>query len=158
MRKLYGAIVLLLILGSCVGPKYTEPETDIGESYKSYMYDTIASNEDTVLNLRWWTFFEDPILDTLVEHALLYNKDVLIAASRIEQSRAILGMTKADQWPGFSYSGGASYGQSGGISSHDLGGGIGMNWELVFWGRYRAAVLHTSAPDNPGAYKAENAP
>ncbi len=140
MRNIYGVIILLLVLGSCVGPKYVEPETDIAESYKSYMYDTIVSNEDTVLNLQWWAFFDDPVLDTLVQHALVYNKDLLIAASRIEQSRAILGMTKADQWPGFSYNGGASYNESGGITSSNISGGVGMNWELVFWGRYRAAA------------------
>ena len=140
MRKIYGAIFLLLILGSCVGPKYTEPDNDIAESYKSYMYDTLVNNSDTIINLRWWKFFDDPILDTLVNQALQYNKDVLMAASRIEQSRAILGMTKADQWPGFSISGTGLKGATGSINSGQLQGGVSMNWELVFWGRYRAAA------------------
>ncbi len=140
MRKIYGAFLLLLILGSCVGPKYTEPDTDIAENYKSYMYDTIVNNSDTVINLRWWKFFDDPILDTLVNQALEYNNDVLMAAARIEQSRAILGMTKSDQWPGFSLSASGSKGASGGLNSGSLQGGVNMNWELVFWGRYRAAA------------------
>jgi len=145
MKKIYGAVVLLLALGSCVGPKYTEPSNDFAETYETYKYDTIATSEDTLINLQWWKFFEDPDLDTLVNHALMYNKDVLMAASRIEQSRAILGMTKADQWPGFSVSGLASFGESGGTGSKKLNTGIGMSWELVFWGRYRAATESSRA-------------
>jgi len=145
MKKIYGAIVLLLALGSCVGPKYAEPTDDFAETYESYKYDTLATNEDTLINLQWWKFFEDPDLDTLVNHALVFNKDVLMAASRIEQSRAILGMTKADQWPRFNVNGGASYGQSGGTSSNKLSAGVGMSWEIVFWGRYRAAAEGSKA-------------
>ena len=140
MKKIYGAIVLLLVLGSCVGPKYTEPETNVAESYKQYMYDTLVSNTDTVVNLQWWKFFDDPNIDTLIDYALEYNKDVLMAASRIEQSRAILGMTKADQWPGFSMNAGTSFGEVGGISNNSSQAGLVMNWELVFWGKYRAAT------------------
>jgi len=139
MKKIYGAIVLLLILSSCVGPKYVEPETDLGESYKQYKYDTLVSNEDTIVNLRWWEFIREDALDTLIQHALKYNKDVLMAAARVEQARAIMGMTKADQYPSFNLKGGALQSASGGVSSHDYNIGIGMNWELVFWGRYRAA-------------------
>ncbi len=140
MKKIYGAIVLLLALGSCVGPKYTEPTNNFEDTYKSYKYDTIATSEDTLINLQWWKFFEDPDLDTLVNHALEYNKDVLMAASRIEQSRAILGMTKADQLPSFNINGVANYGNSGGTSSNKFSTGIGMSWELIFWGKYRAAT------------------
>jgi len=139
MKKFYGAIILLLVLGSCVGPKYSEPKTDVAESYKAYMYDTLVNNADTVLNLRWWKFFNDADLDTLIQHALVYNKDVLMAASRIEQSEAILGMTKADQYPGFNLSAGALFGETAGTKSTKYNAGIGLNWELDFWGKYRAS-------------------
>ena len=140
MKKLYGFIVLLLALGSCVGPKYVEPETDLGESYNQYKYDTLVSSKDTIINLRWWEFVREPALDTLIKHALTYNKDVLMAAARIEQSRAIMGMAKADQYPRFNLSGGALQGAAGSANNHDYNIGVGMNWELVFWGRYRAAA------------------
>jgi len=140
MKKIYGFVVLLLMLGSCVGPKYAEPKIDLGDSYNQYKYDTLVSNEDTIVNLRWWEFIKEDALDTLIQHALNYNKDVLMAAARIEQSRAIMGMTRADQYPGFNLKGGATTGASGGTNSHDYNIGIGMNWELVFWGRYRAAT------------------
>ena len=139
MKGLYGIVVLLLILTSCVGPKYVEPETNISESYHHYMRDTLVSNQDTIINLRWWNFIEEPSLDTLIKQALAHNKNVLMAASRIEQSRAISGMANADQYPGFSLQAGASKGSSGNFSNSSLSAGIGMSWELVFWGRYRAA-------------------
>ncbi len=139
MKKIYGAIILLLAITSCVGPKYVEPETDISESYNSYMNDTLVSNQDTIINLRWWEFITEPTLDTLIKHALDHNKDVLIAATRIQQSRAILGMTKSNQYPGFSMKAGASTGATANANQHDLNVGVGVNWELDFWGRYRAA-------------------
>ena len=140
MKKIYGLAILLLAITSCVGPKYVEPKIDIEETYEQYMRDTLVSNNDTIINLRWWDFIKEPGLDTLIKYALVYNKDVLKAASRIEQSRAISGMVSADQYPGFNLQAGASKGASGDFGNHSLSAGIGMSWELVFWGRYRAAT------------------
>ena len=43
--------------------------------------------------------FHDPVLDTLIATALRQNKDLLIAASRIEQARANVKFKKADYGP-----------------------------------------------------------
>ena len=139
MKKIYGVIVLLLIMTSCVGPKYVAPETDVSESYEQYMHDTLVSNQDTIINLRWWNFINEPSLDTLINEALAYNKDILMAAARIEQSRAISGMANADQYPSFNMNAGASKGATGSFGNNSLSAGVGMSWELIFWGRYRAA-------------------
>ena len=140
MKTIYTILVLsVLLLAGCVGPKYVEPKVDVESDYNKYMYDTLATNTDTVLNIRWWKFIDDPVFDTLVAHALAYNKDVLMAATRIEQSRAIYGMAKADQWPSFGVNGKLNYGEVGGGQNNSTQLALGMNWELLFWGRYRAA-------------------
>ena len=98
-------MVLLIFAVSCkVGPKR---ETPIVESEDLYRYDSLSTAADTVVNLRWWEMFNDPILDTLVFRALDSNRDAKIAAARVAEARAVLGFTKADMWPKFNY--GASY-------------------------------------------------
>ena len=47
----------------------------------------------------WWTLFNDPTLNQLIAEALDHNPDVAIAAARVAQSRAVLGMTNSVRWP-----------------------------------------------------------
>ncbi len=64
---------------SCkVGPNYQKIEYP---SESVYRFDSTAIETDTVLNLQWWSIFNDPILDTLVRIALEENKDILLAAT-----------------------------------------------------------------------------
>ena len=64
---------------------------------------------------------QDSILDSLITIGLEENKDLLIATARIEQSEAILGITRADLYPSFGYSVGASRGNvnNGAVLSPD---------------------------------------
>jgi multidrug efflux system outer membrane protein len=48
---------------------------------------------------RWWTLFNDPVLDRLVDEALAANHDLKAAAARVEQARAQVAITRADQFP-----------------------------------------------------------
>jgi multidrug efflux system outer membrane protein len=88
--------------------------------------------------------FNDPMLDTLIKTALDSNKDVLIAAARIEEYRAIVGFKKGETWPAFGYQGNGNYGTySGFLTSDPAGsafGGLAVNWEIDFWGKYRRAT------------------
>ena len=80
----------------------------------------------------------------MVFKALLSNKNLLIAASRVEQARANVGYTNADKGPKVGYN--ASAGRSnmvGGFNlpsesnSFNVSGNV--SWELDFWGKYRRA-------------------
>ena len=109
----------MAILGSVVwfqacmvGPNFNTSREEI-DSTAVYRYDSLhLVMTDSVLNLKWWELFQDPIIDTLINIGLVENKDILIASSRIEQARAILGATKADAGPSFGYSVGALRGNS----------------------------------------------
>ena len=97
---------------------------------------------DTVVNLRWWELFNDPVLDTLIKKALENNKDVMVAAARVDAARATLGFTKADQWPSFSFNVGAGSGNSIGVAqfnsvTNNFYAYPEMYWEIGFWGKYR---------------------
>ncbi|NPD44741.1 MULTISPECIES: efflux transporter outer membrane subunit [unclassified Lentimicrobium] len=130
--------VLTAFLSSCMmGPKFQKIEV---ESPQAYLGANITTDS---INLKWWEIFDDPVLDTLVVHSLIYNKDVLMAAKRIEQARAYYGMTKADMLPVFDISAGASRGNFLGagnkMSAADNSFYVtpSLSWELDFWGKYR---------------------
>jgi len=131
--------MVVLFSGCMVGPKYQKPLTESPEAYRMG-----EQNPDSTYNLRWWELFNDPVLDTLIATALDGNKDIRIAVSRIEQARATLGFTKADQFPRIAYEGGASRGNFAGgqkfsSESNAFYGAANLQWEIDFWGKYRYA-------------------
>ena len=139
-------IILLLIVGSMIylsgckfGPEYQRSQFDLAERYR---FDSTAT--DTVVNLRWWEIFSDPVLDTLVKVALVENKDVMVAAARIEAARATVGFDKADQFPTLNIAAGASTGNFSGVklnsSNNNFYAYPELVWEVDFWGKYRSAT------------------
>jgi multidrug efflux system outer membrane protein len=95
---------------------------------------------------KWWDAFQDEGLRDLIKTALKQNYDVRIAAARILEARAQLGITRADQLPSVAASASSvneRIAQSARIpsietSAHHLS--LSAAWELDFWGRYRRAT------------------
>ncbi len=98
-------IITIYLSGCKLGPDFQKPDYNNPETFR---FDSVQT--DTTINLYWWKLFNDPVLDTLIVTALRENKDVLVAAARIESARANIGYTNADQYPTFSYSVGAGTG------------------------------------------------
>ncbi len=139
MKKiiLYIVAVLTLVSGCTLGPDFKAPEYKGSDAFR---FDSTLT--DSVVNLKWWTLFNDPVLDTLVVTALKQNKDVLIAAARIDAAKAKLGYTKAEQWPTVGFSTNAGGGNFGaGMLQNNTSSAFSaypeMYWEIGFWGKYR---------------------
>ena len=144
-NKIISALIILSIfLASClVGPDFKKPEfDDLPDEFR--FADAYDQQE---VNLVWWELFNDPVLVLLVNTALVQNKDLLIAISRIEEARQILTFTEADLYPRFDLQGGANRGNfNGGIISSDPDEPNNsafispvVNWEIDFWGKFRRA-------------------
>ncbi len=132
-------LFIILVIASCkLGPDFKKPEY---EGPVSFRFDSITT--DTIVNLRWWEMFNDDVLDTLISQALENNRDVMVAAARVDAAAANLGYTKADQWPSFGYNVGAGSGNSlAGMATFDEVSNNffafpQMDWEIGFWGKYR---------------------
>ncbi|MCA9735515.1 efflux transporter outer membrane subunit, partial [candidate division KSB1 bacterium] len=141
IRVLY-ILSLALLMSACkVGPNYKRPEIQTPDVFRY-----ASGTPDSVLNLQWWSLFNDEYLTGLVEMALTNNQDVLMAASRIEQARAAVGYNKADMFPVIGYDGGATRytsnfpGQGVQGPYNDFSGVATLAWELDFWGKYRRAT------------------
>ncbi len=143
----YALVILLLSLISCVGPKYVEPDTDLS-NYEKYYFDIASEYRDSVLNIRWWELFDNPELDSLIATAIRNNKNILMAANRVEQARALLGYTGADRYPFFGYSAGAGRGNFAGMRqplNNNFYANTFLSWELDFWGKFHAATESAKA-------------
>lgn len=140
-KSLLIGILFLFAISSCkVGPNFEKSEVATAPTFR---YDSIQA--DTVVNLRWWELFNNDELDTLILVGLQENKDVLKAASRVQQAMINVGFTKADQYPGFGVSAQANLGNV--VGGQPLSGDAGiyivgatMNWEIDFWGKFRRAT------------------
>ena len=132
---------LVFLSGCMVGPDFSEPEVEVPEAYRT----GAMSESDAAADLQWWGLFDDPLLYSLVTAALENNRDIMIAVSRIEQARATVGFTRADQFPRVDISAGAQTGSFGGgflSSSTNTNFFLAapLTWEIDFWGKFRRST------------------
>ena len=136
--------VLLILLAGCkVGPNYKRPKVDAPSVYRA---DTQAAQGISIAEEKWWTIFQDPELQQLIRTSLAENYDVRIAAARILQAQAALGITRADQFPTITAGASAAsqrvpetiVGPATNTSSSVAS--LSLFWELDFWGKFRRAT------------------
>lgn len=145
MRKTLLAIVIGTALGGCasVGPDYQRPAV---ETPANWQIDIQQAND--LANTRWWEQFQDPILNELIQIALQENKDVKIAAARVDEFLGRYGVTRSEQFPqvGASAAGArVRNSESGDIAlpenptdSYRID--LGVSFELDLWGKLRRAT------------------
>jgi len=140
------SVTLLICTGCAVGPKYKRPTVTVPEGYRGLAPDAGQQTSASLADEKWWTVFQDPQLQQLIRTALVQNYDVRIAATRILQAQAILGITRADQYP--TITGGASTTNTRAqrtkvlpefeSSANEVN--LSLVWELDFWGKFRRAT------------------
>jgi multidrug efflux system outer membrane protein len=137
----------LLLAGCAMGPNYKRPTVAVPTAYRGALPDSTPQTEAASLgDQKWWDIFQDEQLRTLIRTALQQNYDVRIAASRILEAKAQLGITRADQFP--TVSGGAGIAdvrtaQSKFLPAFETSTGqvnLSAAWELDFWGKFRRAT------------------
>src|SRR5215471_17150188 len=100
------AVAFLLLTGCAVGPKYKRPPVTAPDTYRGVAPEADSLATASIGDEKWWTVYQDPQLQALIKQALDQNYDLRIAATRVLQARALLGITRADQFP--TITGGAS--------------------------------------------------
>ena len=95
-----------MLTGCTVGPKYKRPQVTVPDTYRGLAPDAGPQTAASLGDEKWWTVYQDPQLQALIREALSQNYDVRIAATRVLQAQAVLGITRADQFP--TITGGAS--------------------------------------------------
>jgi multidrug efflux system outer membrane protein len=137
---------LLLLTGCTLGPKYKRPAAPVPDSYRGLDPNASPQTSSSLGDEKWWALFDDTQLQALIREALAQNYDVQIAASRILQAEASLGITRADQFPNVAGTLSAANERSPRTSvtpefeSSPIQASLSLAWELDFWGKFRRAT------------------
>ncbi len=141
------AVVFLTLLSGCaLGPNYQRPAVDTPPAYRSEGAEPAPVDHTSLADLPWWQVFQDPVLQDLVHEALTNSYDIRIVATRVEQARYAVGVTRADLLPQASYTGNAQRGRvfnpigNDNVTGNQFLGAFQMAWELDVWGRIRRAT------------------
>ena len=101
MRLRIVLLTIVLLTTSCtVGPRYRRPTVVVPGSYRGEAPEQGAQSQNTAPQLvplgeeKWWNIFQDEQLRALIRTALKQNYDLRIAASRILEAQAQLGITR----------------------------------------------------------------
>ena len=131
------------LAGCTVGPDYQRPAVDAPAAFAGMPADAAA-----MADAEWWRQFGDPLLDRLIAEALAGNKDLRIAAARVEQAAGVLVQTRSPLFPQINYQAGVGryrFSEQSttatpiGLSNPTDYGSLlaGASWELDLWGRVR---------------------
>ena len=144
MKNLLPVVLIAagLLSGCLMGPKYKRPTADIPPSYRSATPDQTAAL--SLGNEQWWQVYQDAVLTDLIHKALEQNYDVRIAAARVLEAQAQLGITRSNQFPSASVGADIFSQQNARVSmlfpAYQVNAGelnLGVIWNLDFWGKYR---------------------
>src|ERR1700722_5330289 len=139
---------MLLGTGCAVGPNYKRPSADVPGMYRGATPQEPAqpATSQSFGDQKWWEVFQDKQLQDLIHTALQQNYDVRIAATRILEAQAQLGITRADQLPSIS-------GEALAVNERNPQTklfrqyetspnqvDLSLAWEIDFWGKYRRAT------------------
>ncbi len=131
--------------GFKVGPNYRTPEAAVASNWIDASDKRVRTDSDDLS--KWWTVFNDPVLNDLICDAYHQNLTLREAGYRVLQARAQLGIAIGEIFPQSQAMTGdflrqASSGETGSrqrfASRWDYG--FTLAWELDFWGKFRRAV------------------
>jgi NodT family efflux transporter outer membrane factor (OMF) lipoprotein len=142
---------LLAFTGCLVGPDFRRPKVTVSENWLESGDRRVSSESTTYRN--WWTAFNDPVLNRLIERAYRENLSLRQAGMRVLQARAQLGIAIGDFFPQTQQAvGSAQYFRSseaaaffGAFKYWQSELGVQASWELDFWGRIRRGIESAEA-------------
>ncbi|HHQ13733.1 MAG TPA: efflux transporter outer membrane subunit, partial [Chromatiales bacterium] len=141
IRRFISIAGLALLMSGCMlGPDYQRPDIPLPDDFGQQI-----DSGESIVNLPWWELFRDEQLKALIAVALRENKDVAIAAARVEEVRARLGFVRADQFPQIGIGAEGTRTDPGAVNPN-----FGINdqyklaadlsFELDVWGRLRRST------------------
>jgi multidrug efflux system outer membrane protein len=153
-----GALVSALLGACAVGPNYKRPVTPVPPQFVNAGEPGFTGAD---VEAKFWTLFNDPRLDRLIDDSLLANKDLQRARANLRASRAARRLAGFDLFPTVTATAGytklrESRNQLPAIISKDrtlddADVGFDAFWELDFFGRVRRGIEAARAEEQASA-------
>jgi NodT family efflux transporter outer membrane factor (OMF) lipoprotein len=153
--SLFVAAFLLSLTGCKVGPDFTEPVASVAEQWLEASDPAVHTDRQDYE--RWWTTFNDPTLNRLIDLAYRQNLTLMEAGTRVLEARATLGIAVGEFYPQTQQIGAnVTYNQASQVDAtsnpqHQLENywraslGTQIAWELDLWGKFRRGVESADA-------------
>jgi NodT family efflux transporter outer membrane factor (OMF) lipoprotein len=149
------AALLPPLSGCMVGPNFTEPAGPVAAKWLESRDPLVHA--DRAEDAKWWTVYNDPTLDHLIDLAYHQNLTLLAAGTRVLEARATLGVAIGEFYPQTQQIGASvNYNQASQTDPtsnplHELENywrasmGTQIGWELDLWGKFRRGVESSDA-------------
>lgn len=138
MRARHLIPLAAMALAACkLGPNYARPELPAPQTFRDSSARDTTRRDSTFGDLPWWRVFRDTTFQRLIRVALAENLDVQIAAERVLEAEAQLGITRADLYPQVGANAGATRGGTDVLTATRLSAGVSAFWEIDLFGRIR---------------------
>ena len=136
-------VSIVLLAGCAVQPDYRRPAVELPAAWRE-------SSQNPVKDGNCWRVYGDPVLEKLVEEALARNTNLLAAAARVDESRALLAQADASFYPSVD----AAFNRNRTLSSAATGmlppgverernnyrAALNVSYEIDLWGRLRTTA------------------
>jgi NodT family efflux transporter outer membrane factor (OMF) lipoprotein len=143
-------MLFIFLLSGCaaVGPNFSAPDAP----KLDYWLETEPQIKSEPADIsKWWTVFQDPILNQLIDTALNQNLSLQVAGLRILEARAQLGIARGNMYPQVQQITGTASKTNLSENSPNFNPliddkfaqyelGFDAAWELDFWGRFRRGI------------------
>ncbi|MEJ2650167.1 MAG: efflux transporter outer membrane subunit [Sedimentisphaerales bacterium] len=146
--------IILVLTGCAVGPNYSPPEMEMPKQWlhSSANHFTIVPEANDV---GWWEIFNDEDLDSLIQQAIVNNKDVMTAFYKIEAARALRDATIGQYYPSINTTGSYSRSLYSSISQVPVSSkpfnlytwGFSFLWEVDLFGKIKRSAESSQASD-----------
>ncbi|HEY2457368.1 MAG TPA: efflux transporter outer membrane subunit [Candidatus Acidoferrum sp.] len=153
---LFAALIVMLLFGCEVGPKYSRATAPTTPAFKEAPPQSFteagnwktAQPDDQTLRGKWWEVFGDPELNDLEEQLTISNQNLKVAETRLREARAAVRFNRAAQFPTISVgpsiqsvhaSANRPYIQTTG-NTGDFILPVDLSYEVDLWGRIRRTV------------------
>lgn len=133
--------------GFKVGPNYCKPAVPVASEWIDASDPNVNSGPADIM--AWWRTFNDPTLDSLIYTAYRQNLSLRVAGARILEARAMRGIVAGELFPQSQEAFGSYTRTNSSLNSPKASPnpyfgewqtGVGLAWELDFWGRFRRAL------------------
>lgn len=152
------ALISWVVSGCMVGPDFNRPEVKLSSEWQAEKPGDFTAAVEVVRNaqinpVRWWEGFNDPTLNRLLDMAAKQNLSLQVAALRVYERQAQLGVAEGTLLPNINLGGSVEATRDGGGANSALSINrtnvrnvlVSASWEIDFWGKYRRGIESAQA-------------